>query len=110
MEINELGQPVGDPVQGWVVRERPSADVLVGRYCTLQRLDPLRHAEDCSRPTGTTDARRAGPTCRTGRSPTSRVTGGGWRAWLRVTPGVAQPSRPALLSTTTRALTANVSY
>ena len=46
MDTNELGQPVGDPVQGWVARDRPSADVLAGRYCTLQRLDPVRHAED----------------------------------------------------------------
>lgn len=46
MNTNELGQPVGDPVQDWVARDRPSADVLVGRYCTLQRLDPERHAED----------------------------------------------------------------
>lgn len=46
MSTNELGQPVGDPVQDWAARDRPSADVLVGRYCTLQRLDPERHAED----------------------------------------------------------------
>jgi hypothetical protein len=46
MSTNELGQPVGDPVQDWVARDLPSADVLVGRYCTLQRLDPERHAED----------------------------------------------------------------
>jgi RimJ/RimL family protein N-acetyltransferase len=46
METNELGQPVGDLVQGWAVRGRPSADVLVGRYCTVERLDPVRHAED----------------------------------------------------------------
>ena len=46
METNELGQPVGDPVLGWVARERPTADVLMGRYCTLERLDPVRHAED----------------------------------------------------------------
>lgn len=46
METNELGQPVGDPVHGWVARDRPNAEVLAGRYCTLQRLDPVRHADD----------------------------------------------------------------
>jgi RimJ/RimL family protein N-acetyltransferase len=46
METNELGQPVGDAVQGWAVREQPSVEVLVGRYCTVERLDALRHAED----------------------------------------------------------------
>ena len=46
MTINELGQPVGDPVLAWATRDRPGAEVLQGRYCILERLDPVRHAED----------------------------------------------------------------
>lgn len=46
METNELGQPVGDPVQDWAVRDQPRVEVLEGRYCTVERLDALRHAED----------------------------------------------------------------
>ena len=46
MRTNELGQPIGDPVLAWVARDRPVAEVLVGRYCRVERLDPARHAED----------------------------------------------------------------
>jgi RimJ/RimL family protein N-acetyltransferase len=43
---NELGQPVGPPVPGWTPRPRPSAAILQGRYCRLERLDPGRHARE----------------------------------------------------------------
>lgn len=38
--INELGQPVGQPVTGWVRRERPPGLVLAGNDV---RLEPLGH-------------------------------------------------------------------
>ena len=44
--MNELGQPVGHPVPGWMPRPPATAAVLKGRYCRLERLDPHRHAEE----------------------------------------------------------------
>ena len=44
MAVNALGQPVGDPVPGWQPRPRPTAAVLPGRWCRLERLDAGRHA------------------------------------------------------------------
>lgn len=43
---NEHGQPIGDPVPAWRPVPRPEAEVLSGRYCVLERLDPERHADD----------------------------------------------------------------
>ncbi|TWP37873.1 GNAT family N-acetyltransferase [Leekyejoonella antrihumi] len=45
MGVNELGQPIGDIVQGWTAPAVPSATVLKGHYCRLERLDPEKHAE-----------------------------------------------------------------
>jgi RimJ/RimL family protein N-acetyltransferase len=42
--FNALGQPVGLPVVGWTPPPRPSAVLLEGRYCRLERLDAARHA------------------------------------------------------------------
>ena len=42
--LNSLGQPIGDPVDGWSPRPRPAAPDLEGRYARLERLDPDRHA------------------------------------------------------------------
>ena len=44
MGINELNQPVGDPVLGWSGRAVPDLATLEGAYCRLERLDPDRHA------------------------------------------------------------------
>ena len=44
--VNEYGQPIGAPVPGWSPVERPSTERLVGHYCTLEHLDPDRHADD----------------------------------------------------------------
>lgn len=41
---NEFGQPVGLPLQAWSPPRRPSATLLEGRYCRLERLDADRHA------------------------------------------------------------------
>ncbi|TDD38807.1 GNAT family N-acetyltransferase [Saccharopolyspora elongata] len=46
MLVNELSQPVGQPVPGWTPRPVPTTPVLKGRYCQLERLDPHRHAEE----------------------------------------------------------------
>ena len=45
LRINHLGQPVGEPVPGWVTRPRPPRTAIVGRYCRIEPLDASRHAE-----------------------------------------------------------------
>ncbi|HTX01022.1 MAG TPA: GNAT family protein [Acidimicrobiales bacterium] len=42
--LNHLGQPVGDPLPAWTPRPRPPAEVIAGRWCRLEPLDPPRHA------------------------------------------------------------------
>ena len=41
---NHLGQPVGAPVAGWSPRPRPPRTAIAGRFCTVEPLDPERHA------------------------------------------------------------------
>jgi RimJ/RimL family protein N-acetyltransferase len=41
---NHLGQPVGAPVADWSPRPRPPRTVTAGRFCTVEPLDPGRHA------------------------------------------------------------------
>lgn len=36
--VNDLGQPIGEPIPNWQPRPSPSGTVLSGRYC---RLEPL---------------------------------------------------------------------
>jgi RimJ/RimL family protein N-acetyltransferase len=43
-EYNELGQPVGRPVPGWSPRSAPPRTPMAGRFCTVEPLDPERHA------------------------------------------------------------------
>jgi RimJ/RimL family protein N-acetyltransferase len=51
--LNDLGQPVGDPVPGWEPRPLPRPGPFDGRYCRVVPLSP-EHAEDlyltCSAP------------------------------------------------------------
>jgi RimJ/RimL family protein N-acetyltransferase len=41
---NHLGQPVGAPVPGWSPRPSPPRTAMAGRFCTVEPLDPARHA------------------------------------------------------------------
>lgn len=41
---NALGQPVGFPLPNWVPPPCPPREILTGRYCRLEPLDPERHA------------------------------------------------------------------
>src|SRR5947207_1029422 len=41
---NHLGQPVGAPVAGWSPRPPPPRTAMTGRLCTIEPLDPERHA------------------------------------------------------------------
>jgi RimJ/RimL family protein N-acetyltransferase len=43
---NHLGQPVGDPVPGWLPRPLPPRTLMPGRFCAVEPLDPDRHAAD----------------------------------------------------------------
>ena len=43
---NHLGQPIGFTIGGWSPPPRPALEVLAGRYCRLEPLDPERHADD----------------------------------------------------------------
>jgi RimJ/RimL family protein N-acetyltransferase len=42
---NELGQSIGDPVDGWTPRPRPPREPIEGRFCRVEPLDLARHAE-----------------------------------------------------------------
>jgi hypothetical protein len=44
--INQLGQPIGFPIEGWSARERPPRTPMHGRYCRVEALDPDRHTRD----------------------------------------------------------------
>jgi RimJ/RimL family protein N-acetyltransferase len=45
-ELNQFGQPIGDPVPGWRPPHSPARVVLKGRYCVLEPLDAARHTRD----------------------------------------------------------------
>ncbi len=42
---NELGQSVGAAIDDWSPRSRPSKSTMTGRYCWLEPLKPVIHAE-----------------------------------------------------------------
>jgi RimJ/RimL family protein N-acetyltransferase len=42
--FNDLGQPIGLPIPGWTPPPAPPRELLVGRYCRLEPLDPRHHA------------------------------------------------------------------
>jgi RimJ/RimL family protein N-acetyltransferase len=45
-DTNDLGQPIGLPVEGWTPRRRPPLTAMTGRFCRVEPLDPERHARD----------------------------------------------------------------
>ncbi|GAB2830584.1 GNAT family protein [Actinocorallia aurea] len=53
--VNDLGQPIGEPVPGWTPRPLPGPVVLHGARCRLEPLDAARHAA------GLFEAYRAAP-------------------------------------------------
>jgi RimJ/RimL family protein N-acetyltransferase len=44
--LNALGQPIGQPVEGWAPPPRPPREPMQGRYCRVEPLDIDRHAAD----------------------------------------------------------------
>lgn len=43
---NDVGLPIGVPVEGWTAPPRPPREPMTGTYCRLEPLDPDRHAAD----------------------------------------------------------------
>lgn len=41
--LNPLGQPIGDPVEGWTARPRPPRTAMTGRTCALVPVDTDAH-------------------------------------------------------------------
>ena len=41
--VNEYGQPVGEPLSGWTARARPERTTLQGRFCRLEPLNADVH-------------------------------------------------------------------
>jgi RimJ/RimL family protein N-acetyltransferase len=46
---NHLGQPVGAPLPDWTAPPHPPRELMTGRLCRIEPLDPGRHAEDLYR-------------------------------------------------------------
>jgi RimJ/RimL family protein N-acetyltransferase len=44
--LNHLGQPIGSPLPEWTARRHPPRTAMEGRYCTVEPVDPARHAAD----------------------------------------------------------------
>lgn len=44
MELNHLKQPVGFAVNNWKPSRLPQREVMHGRFCRLEPIDPARHA------------------------------------------------------------------
>src|SRR5258705_2553064 len=45
-ERNAFGQPIGRALDRWTERPQPPRTPLVGRYCSIEKLDAERHAAD----------------------------------------------------------------
>ena len=45
-QMNDLGEPIGDPVRDWCAPDPPSRRPMIGRTCRVEVLDPARHAGD----------------------------------------------------------------
>ncbi len=44
--VNDLGQPVGEPADGWTPPPPPPHEPMAGAFCRLELLDAERHAAD----------------------------------------------------------------
>ena len=44
--LNQLGQPIGLPLEGWSPPPRPPRATLAGRFCRVEPLSAQRHAAD----------------------------------------------------------------
>jgi RimJ/RimL family protein N-acetyltransferase len=46
IRLNRFGQPIGPSASGWSARPRPTPTELLGGYCRLEPVNPLRHGAD----------------------------------------------------------------
>ncbi len=44
--VSELGLPIGFPLEDWQACERPPRTAMDGRYCSVEAIDPGKHAAD----------------------------------------------------------------
>ena len=44
--VNHLGQPIGSPLPEWTARPWPPRTAIEGRFCTVEPVDPARHAAE----------------------------------------------------------------
>ncbi|WP_437992840.1 GNAT family N-acetyltransferase [Sorangium sp. So ce145] len=44
--MNSLMQPIGHPLPGWTPRPLPPREILLGRTCRVEPIDPEKHAAD----------------------------------------------------------------
>src|SRR5258705_9671782 len=44
-QMNALGQPIGEAIPAWQSAARPPHTSIEGRYCTVEAIDPERHAK-----------------------------------------------------------------
>ena len=45
-QVNHLGQPIGFPLPEWTARPRPPLTPMEGHFCTVELVNPARHAAD----------------------------------------------------------------
>jgi len=45
-QVNHLGQPIGFPLPEWTARPRPPRTAMEGHYCTVEPVEPARHAAE----------------------------------------------------------------
>ena len=84
--LNDFGQPIGPVLDGWRSPPAPQREVLEGRWCRLEPLDPASHADELLEANAEDDGRMwtylpYGPF----ESPAD------YRAWLEETARVADP-------------------
>jgi RimJ/RimL family protein N-acetyltransferase len=100
------GLPIGPVVQGWTAPPAPPSTPMEGRYCSVVRFDPARHA---------TDLHAANSLDRDGRNWTYLTVGpfateAAYREWAdKVAPG-ADPMFHAIIDATTRKPVGVASY
>lgn len=46
IRTNEFGQPIGPAMPDWTPRQQPGAVTLKGRFCSLEPLNPAKHAAE----------------------------------------------------------------
>lgn len=89
-------QPVGDALPGWTPRPLPAVNRLHGRWCTLERLDVERHADELHASYAASDASDwtylpVGPF----------ISAASYREWVQAQAQVADPRHYAVIDAAT---------